>query len=117
MSRPASSTSVRSPRSVSSFAAQPPLIPLPTTIASYVVDWGIARTHLTRRRRPGCWGAGASERNAAVAAAGRGVGWCVGNAEAVRFLEFASRGFTRPRLSRLAVHRGEDTGAAGRIEL
>src|ERR1039458_2231186 len=32
---PASSTSVRRPRSVSSFAAQPPLMPEPTTMASY----------------------------------------------------------------------------------
>src|SRR6478735_1336707 len=35
MGRPASSTSVRSPSSVSSFAAHPPVIPDPTTIASY----------------------------------------------------------------------------------
>src|SRR6266700_7524169 len=34
--RPASSTMVRSPFSVSSFAAQPPEIPEPTTMASYV---------------------------------------------------------------------------------
>src|ERR1041384_6399264 len=122
MPRPASSTSVRSPRSVSSFAAQPPLIPLPTTIASYVVDWGIARTHLTRRRRPGCWRAGASERNAAVEAAGddrgrvdrRGDRLCGEEAEDDRFLELGIRGFGRARLSRLAVPRGEGTGAARR---
>src|SRR5215831_20522789 len=35
--RPASRTIVRSPFSVSSLAAQPPEIPDPTTIASYVV--------------------------------------------------------------------------------
>src|SRR5687768_4276030 len=35
MSRPASSTIVRRPRSQSSFAAQPPAIPDPTTMASY----------------------------------------------------------------------------------
>src|SRR5687767_13670559 len=35
MSRPASRTSVRSPRSLSSFAAHPPVIPEPTTMASY----------------------------------------------------------------------------------
>src|SRR5712664_2378151 len=36
MVRPASSTSTLSPFSVSSFAAQPPVIPEPTMIASYV---------------------------------------------------------------------------------
>src|SRR5574340_1208603 len=35
MLRPASSTSVRSPRRVSSQAAMPPVIPAPTTMASY----------------------------------------------------------------------------------
>src|SRR6266849_6118670 len=37
MGRPASRTSVLSPFSVSSLAAQPPVIPEPTTIASYAV--------------------------------------------------------------------------------
>src|ERR1041384_5900404 len=111
MSRPASSTRVRSPPSVSSFAPHPPPLPLPTTIASYVVDWGIARTHLTRRRRPGCWRAGASERNAAVEAAGddrgrvdrRGDRLCGEEAEDDRFLELGIRGFVPTRLSRAPV--------------
>src|SRR5262245_40569 len=38
MLRPRSSSNTRSPFSVSSFAAQPPEMPEPTTIASYSVD-------------------------------------------------------------------------------
>src|SRR5215207_11028582 len=45
---PASSTSVSSPRSVSSFAAHPPLMPDPTTIASKCVT---SRMAVSRRAR------------------------------------------------------------------
>src|SRR5215218_6414065 len=60
--RPRSSSSTRSPFSVSSLAAQPPEIPDPTTIASYSVDciasslplrrFEYALRHACRRARP-----------------------------------------------------------------
>src|SRR5690242_5905598 len=53
MLRPRSSSSVFNPRSVSSFAAHPPEMPDPTTIASYSVDSIAPRT---------CWIDGALPR-------------------------------------------------------